>query len=87
MNPQTSVKNITDIKDDTMKKAGGIRKSIEHDVNQGMKRYNKKVQDLADQVPGSFSKKAARYPWVTISIAVAVGLLLGISLTPSRRSS
>ncbi|MBE0699176.1 MAG: hypothetical protein IH586_19825, partial [Anaerolineaceae bacterium] len=60
-------------------------KTIEQDVDQGLNQYNVKIQDLVDQVPGGFSQKAARYPWVTISISLAIGLLLGMLLKPTRR--
>jgi ElaB/YqjD/DUF883 family membrane-anchored ribosome-binding protein len=53
-------------------------------VDQGLSQYNAKVQAVADQVPGSFAKKAAGYPWVTITASLAVGLLLGLLLKPGR---
>jgi ElaB/YqjD/DUF883 family membrane-anchored ribosome-binding protein len=54
-------------------------------VGQGLSQYNTKVQDVADRVPGGFSKKAAVYPWVTISMSLAFGLLLGLLLKPGRQ--
>ena len=54
-------------------------------VEQGLSQYNAKVQAVADQVPGGFAKKAAGYPWVTITITLALGLLLGGLLKPGRR--
>jgi gas vesicle protein len=61
--------------------AGTIRKNVGH----GMKRYNTEAQRIADEIPGSIGKKAAKYPWVTMSIALALGFLLGsILFKPAR---
>lgn len=57
---------------------------INNGVEEGLNTYNEKVQDVADRVPGGFSKKAAGYPWVTITMSLALGLLLGVLLKPSR---
>jgi ElaB/YqjD/DUF883 family membrane-anchored ribosome-binding protein len=72
------------LKGDTVDKVVVAAKTIEQDVDQGLNQYNGKIQDLADQVPGGFSRKAARYPWVTISISLAIGLLLGMLIKPTR---
>ena len=61
-------------------------KSVNKTVGQGLSQYNAKVQDVADRVPGGFAEKAAGYPWVTISISLAVGLLLGALLKPGRQA-
>ena len=58
--------------------------TMQKDVGHGLSQYNAKVQKAADKVPGSFGKKVARYPWVAISVALAVGFLLGILLKPVR---
>ena len=44
-------------------------------VGQGLSQYNTKIQEVADRVPGDFAKKAAGYPWVTITLSLAAGLL------------
>jgi ElaB/YqjD/DUF883 family membrane-anchored ribosome-binding protein len=59
--------------------------TVKKGVGQGLSQYNAKAQEFADQVPGDFSQKAARYPWVAISIALAAGFLLGGLLKPARR--
>jgi ElaB/YqjD/DUF883 family membrane-anchored ribosome-binding protein len=59
-------------------------KTFNNEVGQGLSQYNAKVQEIADRVPGDFSKKVAVYPWVTITISLAFGLLLGALLRPSR---
>jgi ElaB/YqjD/DUF883 family membrane-anchored ribosome-binding protein len=78
-------RKLEHLKGDVLDKVIVTAKTVEQDVDQGMNQYNVKVQELADQVPGGFSKKAARYPWVTISISLAVGMLLGMLLKPARQ--
>ena len=60
----------------------GAAATVKKDVGHGLSQYNDKAQDFADKVPDGFSKKAARYPWVAISIGLVVGFLLGILLKP-----
>jgi len=60
-------------------------KTLNQDVGHGLSTYNAKVQDVADRLPGDFGKKAARYPWVTITMSLAAGLLLGVLLKPGRQ--
>ncbi len=60
-------------------------KTLNKDVGHGLNEYNAKAQDVADKVPGGFSKKATKYPWVTMSITLAAGLLLGVLLKPAPR--
>ena len=62
--------------DDAKKTVAVAVKTFNETVGQGLSQYNAKVQDVADRVPGGFSKKAAGYPWVTITISLAFGLLL-----------
>ena len=59
--------------------------TLNKDVSHGLSQYNAKVQDVADRVPGGFGKKAAGYPWVTITISLVFGLLLGLLLKPGRQ--
>ena len=58
--------------------------TMQKDVGHGLSQYNAKAQKVADKVPGSFGKKVARYPWVAISMALAIGFLLGFLLKPAR---
>ncbi len=71
--------------DDTKKTVDVAVKNVNKAVEQGLSEYNAKVQDVADRVPGDFAKKVAGYPWVSITISLAVGLLLGVILKPSRQ--
>jgi ElaB/YqjD/DUF883 family membrane-anchored ribosome-binding protein len=59
---------------------------LKKNTGQSFKQYNSKIQQVADKVPGGFSKKVSKYPWVTISIAVIFGLFLGGLLKLARRS-
>ena len=74
------------------KMTGNARQSIadgtttmKKDFGQGLNQYNAKAQEVADKFPGGFSKIATRYPWASISIALAVGLLLGSLFKPVRQ--
>ena len=72
---------------DAKEKVSVAMNSLNRDVGDGLSRYNAKVQEVADRVPGSFGQKAAEYPWVTITISLAFGLLLGMLVKPGRQSS
>ena len=60
----------------------GAAASVKKDVGHGLSQYNAKAQKVVDSVPGDFGKKAARYPWVGMSIALLVGLIVGSLLKP-----
>jgi len=60
-------------------------KTINQEVGQGLSQYNAKVQEFADRVPGDLGKKAAKFPWVTITASLAFGLMLGLLLKPGRQ--
>jgi uncharacterized protein YjbJ (UPF0337 family) len=60
----------------------GAAASVKKDVGHGLSQYNAKAQKVVDRVPGDFGKKAARYPWVGMSIALLVGLMVGSLLRP-----
>ena len=61
--------------------------TVKNDVRHGLSQYNAKAQEIADKVPGGFGEKAARYPWVVVTLSLAVGLLLGNVLKPARKPS
>ena len=60
-------------------------KTFNKDVEHGLSQYNTKAQEVADKVPGGFSEKTAKYPWVAMSITLAAGLLVGVLLKPAPR--
>ena len=70
--------------DETKVRVTDAVKSLKKDGGHGLSTYNAKVQDVSDRLPGDFGKKAARYPWVTITMSLAAGLLLGLLLKPGR---
>jgi ElaB/YqjD/DUF883 family membrane-anchored ribosome-binding protein len=57
---------------------------VKKDVGHGLSQYNQKAQQVANKVPGDFGNQTARHPWVAISIALVLGLLLGSLLRPAR---
>ena len=59
--------------------------TVKKEVGQGFHDFNTKAQEIADKVPGDFSKQAAKYPWVAISIAIVVGFVVGSFIKPSRQ--
>ena len=65
---------------DTKEKVTDATKTVNKDVGHRLSQYNSKVQDVVDRVPGSLGKKAAGYPWVTITVSLAFGLVLGVIL-------
>jgi ElaB/YqjD/DUF883 family membrane-anchored ribosome-binding protein len=70
---------------DTKEMVTDTVKTLNKDVGHGLSQYNAKVQEVADRFPGDFGKKVAGYPWVTISVSLAFGLLLGFLLKPGRQ--
>lgn len=70
---------------DAKKTVAGAAATMEKEVGHGLRQYNAEVQKVADKLPGSFGNQVARYPWVAISISLAVGFLLGSLLKPSRQ--
>jgi ElaB/YqjD/DUF883 family membrane-anchored ribosome-binding protein len=58
-----------------------VKKDLAHSLSQ----YNAKAQEYAEKIPGGLADKAAKYPWVAISIGLGLGVLLGGLLKPSRR--
>ena len=74
--------NLTGDAKETVVGAAAI---VKKDVGHGLSQYNAKIQEVADKVPGRFGEMAARYPWVAISLGLAIGLLLGSLLKPARQ--
>jgi ElaB/YqjD/DUF883 family membrane-anchored ribosome-binding protein len=84
-------KSLTQFGDEIEKATGDAKESVmdttaavKKDIGRGLSKYNAKVQEAANKVPGGWGKKAARYPWVAVTIALMVGLLLGGMLKPVR---
>jgi ElaB/YqjD/DUF883 family membrane-anchored ribosome-binding protein len=71
--------------DDTKEMITDAVKTLNKDVGHELSQYNAKVQDVADRVPGGIGKKVAGYPWVTITMSLIFGLLLGVLLKPGRQ--
>jgi len=70
---------------DITEKVADSVKTFNKSFGKSLRQYNTKVQHVADQMPGDFGKKAAGYPWVTITLSLVVGMLLGAFLKPGRQ--
>lgn len=75
------------VADSAREKVSGAVNTLKKDVGGGLSQYNEKVQDVADRVPGNFGRIAAGYPWVTVTVSLVLGLLLGFILKPGRQHS
>jgi hypothetical protein len=82
---------VSDLSDGIDKVTGDARDRVVHatatikkDVRHGLGQFNSTAQKYADRVPGDFGKQAARYPWVSISIALMMGFIVGFVLKPTR---
>jgi ElaB/YqjD/DUF883 family membrane-anchored ribosome-binding protein len=78
----TSFEKVTS---DASKTAVNAADSVKKDVGRGLRQYNAKAQKTADKIPGGLGKQAASYPWVAMSIALIIGLVLGSLLNPTRQ--
>ena len=63
-------------KDTVVGAAASMKKDIGHQLNQ--------AQKVVDKAPDNIGKKAAKYPWVAVSICLAVGVVLGFVIKPTR---
>jgi ElaB/YqjD/DUF883 family membrane-anchored ribosome-binding protein len=64
----------------------GAAETLKEDIGHGLRQYNTKVQEMVDKAPGGLSEKAAKYPWVALSITVLAGFLLGMLIRPGRQA-
>lgn len=86
---ENGVTNVTKgfekFKSDTKETLSDAAESVKKEVGYGLDQYNTKAQELADKVPGDFMDQVKKYPWVAITAGLAVGLIVGGLLKPSRR--
>lgn len=59
-------------KSNVVEAAATAKKEVEH----GLGIYNAKAQRIADKVPGHIGEKAAQYPWVAVTVALGLGVLV-----------
>lgn len=64
----------------------GAAATLKKDISHGLSQYNTKVQEMVDKAPGGLSERAAKYPWVALSITVVAGFLLGMFIKPARQA-
>jgi ElaB/YqjD/DUF883 family membrane-anchored ribosome-binding protein len=72
--------------DDAKQTYDKTAKVIDKNVKKGMKQYNVKAQEIADNVPGGFGDTVIRYPWVAVTVSLLIGFALGFLLKPRRRA-
>jgi ElaB/YqjD/DUF883 family membrane-anchored ribosome-binding protein len=60
--------------------------TMKKDVEQGLEQYEAKAHELAGKVPGGFGEMASQHPWISISMALVVGFLLGRLLRPASQA-
>lgn len=75
---------ISQLTDGPRKSTTEAMKTLNKSIGEGLTQYNTRVQDAVSKVPGNINKKASRYPWVAISMAMFMGLILGVTLKPAR---
>jgi ElaB/YqjD/DUF883 family membrane-anchored ribosome-binding protein len=71
--------------DDAKQTYDKTAKSIDKNVKHGLRQYNVKAQEFADNVPG-VGDTVIRYPWVAITVSLLIGIALGFFLKPRRRA-
>lgn len=81
----SSVSQMGDMADETRDAISDAAKKVKQNIGHSFSQYNAKAQEVVDKVPGGFGEKAAKYPWIAISVALTVGFLLGSLLKPARR--
>jgi ElaB/YqjD/DUF883 family membrane-anchored ribosome-binding protein len=69
---------------DARKTAAGAAVNVKKNVGRGLSEYNSKVQEIGDKMPGDINKKAGKYPWVALTIALVVSLLIASLIKPGR---
>jgi ElaB/YqjD/DUF883 family membrane-anchored ribosome-binding protein len=80
-------KEIEKLADDARDSAVDSAATVKKDIGHGLSQYNTEVQKVANKISDDFGKKASGYPWVIVTIALVLGFLLGILLSPIRQSS
>jgi len=60
--------------------------TVKKEVGHGLSEYDAKVQEYANKVHGDLDDMVTNYPWVAITIGLAIGLILGGLLKPSRKA-
>jgi ElaB/YqjD/DUF883 family membrane-anchored ribosome-binding protein len=72
--------------DDAKQTYDKTTKSIDKNVKHGLRQYNVKAQEFADNVSGGLGDSVIRYPWVAITVSLFIGIALGFLLKPARKA-
>jgi len=87
---EDSISQVTEgyenFKDEALSTLDDAVHTVKKEVEHGLSQYNAKAQELADKVHDGLSNEITKYPWVSISIALVVGVMIGGFLKPGRRS-
>lgn len=66
------------------KEYGYTRDRAELNVGRFLDRYDHKVHEIVESLPGDIDRRVSRYPWATLATALGLGLLAGFIIRPSR---
>lgn len=61
---------------------GYTRQRAEQDVTQFLDKYDAKIYNVANSLPGDVPAKIMRRPWATLATALGIGLALGMAFRP-----
>lgn len=53
-------------------------------LDQTLKQYDQKIQETAQNLPGSMDQALMKYPWLSLVTLLGVGLIMGFMLKPRR---
>lgn len=67
------------------KALSGTSTKFKKNMGNWLDHFNAKAQKVAVEVPKELGKKASRFPWIVITIGLAVGFLIGIMFLPNRQ--
>ena len=66
------------------KRYGYTRDKAELEVSHFLDRYDHKVHEIVESLPGDLDRRVSRYPWATIATVLGLGLLVGFIIKPGR---
>ena len=55
---------------------------VSQKLDQNLDHYNRRIEDTVGSLPGGMDQTLLKYPWVSLVMAVGIGLILGILLKP-----
>lgn len=55
---------------------------VTHKLDQDLGHYNRRIQDTIGHLLGEIDQTLLKYPWLSLVMALSIGLILGILLKP-----